>query len=82
LELICSMRRDRQIDKRTDRQTDITELIVALRNFANMAKKSEKKQHQYRLRRYGERYRIIFHIRTMLACEWKSHYCYLKKKHR
>jgi hypothetical protein len=71
---------DRQTDKRrTGGYTDMTEVIVSLRNFANMAKKSQKKQHQYRLRRHGERYEIMFHIRAMLAYEWKSCYYYLKK---
>jgi len=37
----------------------MTELVVALGNFANMAKKSQKKQHQYRLRRRNKRYEII-----------------------
>jgi hypothetical protein len=32
------MRTDRQTDGRTDRKTDMTEVIVAFRNFANAAK--------------------------------------------
>ena len=33
---------DGQIDRKTDRQTDMTKLIVAFRNFTNMLKKMQR----------------------------------------
>jgi hypothetical protein len=35
----CSMRPDGEMDGRTDRQTDMTKLIVAFRNFAKAPNK-------------------------------------------
>ena len=59
---------DTQTSERTDGQTDMTELIVALRDFANIARKSQKKEYQYRLRRHGERYGItcMFQLKQCL----------------
>jgi hypothetical protein len=60
------MRRDRQTHRQANGQRDMTELIVVLRNFANIAKKSQKRQHQNRLRKHGENYGIMFQLKQCL----------------
>jgi len=40
LEPSCSIRKNGQTDRQTDRRTDMTKLIVALHNFENASNKS------------------------------------------